>query len=53
MAALDPVVAQEEDALPVGDELPLKVGRDVPGAPAENPDPALVGRVIVGHDDVG
>lgn len=51
--ALDAVIAEQNDALSIRDQLPLEVGTDVPRAPAEHIHPSFIGVEPVGHDDVG
>ncbi|MGQ9788989.1 MAG: hypothetical protein ACUVQM_06815 [Candidatus Hadarchaeaceae archaeon] len=51
--ALDFVIAEQDDSLALGNQLPLKMGTDVPRAPAEDVYPTVVNGAIVAHHDVG
>ncbi len=53
MIALDFVIAEQDDALVIGDQLPLEMGTDVPRAPTEDVYPSIVGVVLIADDDVG
>ena len=52
MIVLDFIVAQQENAFPIRDELPFKMSMDVLRTPAEDFDSSVLSGIIIAHHDV-